>query len=136
MKKGSLMIETLISLILILLVIAIFMTMILVVIKNTANTERSTKAFLLVNFAYDYLSKFRVGHKILESEYNVVENMNKGFWNDRWSDGNPPFPYIENLQEENIALPTSNGTITYKKITLTIRTDEQDTITRVVIIGD
>ncbi|MCD6551807.1 hypothetical protein [Thermotoga sp.] len=136
MKRGSLMIETLISLILILLVAMIFMSMILTAMKNTVNTERSIKAFLLVNFAYDYLSKFRAGHEILKSEYSVVDNMNKGFWNDRWSNSNPPFPYIEDLQEEEIVLPTPDGTVIYRKVILKIKTDKQNSITRVVIIGD
>ncbi|PLV56161.1 hypothetical protein [Thermotoga sp. SG1] len=134
MRRGSLIIETLISLILILLVVSIFTAIVLVVTKNVAFTEKSTEVFLLTNFAYDFLSKYRSGHEIDQSVYSEI---NREFWKDRWNDQNPPFPYVDpngsNVEDVPLA---SDSDIEYKKITLKIKIDENNVIDRIVIIGD
>ncbi|AAD36201.1 MULTISPECIES: hypothetical protein [Thermotoga] len=134
MRNGSLIVETLISLFLILLTVVIFTTIIVGVAKNVTFTEESIETFLFTNFAYDFLSKYEVGHEI---EQGVYEEINREFWKDKWNDQNPPFPHIDPSVStvEDVALPSSSD-VKYKKITLKIKINEGASIERIVIIGD
>ena len=134
MRNGSLIVETLISLFLILLTVVIFTTIIVGVAKNVTLTEKSIETFLFTNFAYDFLSKYEVGHQI---EQSVYEEINREFWKGKWNDQNPPFPHIDPSGSivEDAALPSSSE-VKYKKITLKIKIDDKTSIERIVIIGD
>ncbi|PLV59859.1 hypothetical protein [Thermotoga sp. KOL6] len=126
--RGSLVVETLVSLIMATVIAMIIMTTALTVAKNVSLSEKATKTFFLLNFAYDYLSEFRVGNEIPQ---DIYQDINAAFWGKEWNGRN--YPRLDSVQEETVSI--KNGKVTYKKVILKIRVDENTVVERTVIIG-